>query len=461
MEKPESCASRLEAALREALSCATTQPPRCLVAFSGGADSVALLDCAHTLARNAQIELYALHVHHGIRGAEADRDAAFCRDFCQSRNVPFFLSCVDAPAFAKAEKIGMEEAARTLRYREIESVCEKVGAQFVLTAHHLDDQLETVLLRLTRGTSPQGLCGISKRRERYLRPFLDLPKQDLIAYCAEKELSFVEDSTNELPDCPRNYLRQMVLPVWKELQPNLAQNVLRLVDQLRQDEDYMQAQSEAYGDTLDRKTLIAMPLPLLRRALVRAYYQAGATQGLQTSHVQAMVDLLSHGKTGKQVSLPNGFCARLSYDRLLIEKRKPQTDPCAWDRIPLQNGWNRLPNETAIFLTDSEKEWKEMQNIYKLAISERILSDKIVGTLYVRQRQEKDTCLCRGKRHTFKHLAQEAHADERQRKRLCVVCDDAQILWIPFLALCDDVNAKKECGACRYLLFLSDGKKII
>ncbi len=417
----------------------TDSVPRCLVAFSGGADSAALLFAAWKLQAAAKLRVIALHVHHHIRREEADRDAVFCRAFCEERQIPFHLCEVDAPAYAMQEKIGLEEAARHLRYAALEETAKREQIDWILTAHHQDDQAETVLMRLLRGTSPAGLSGIAPRRDWYLRPFLQLSKQSLLQYCAQQEIPFVEDSTNEISDCPRNYLRNEILPKLYAEYPKGAEAIARVAELLQQEEAYFASALAAYGSDPDRKTLQEMPLPLLRRFAVDRYYQSGGTMPLQFEHVMAMTDLILTGQTGKQVSLPGGLCARLSSDRWQIMR---QTVPAAAaETVPLQPGWNEFSNGSALFLTNLQKEWEEMQNIYKLVIPMRMNSDRIVGTLYVRPRQSGDRCRCRGKNHTLKHLFQESKTDAVNRAQYYLVCDDEEILWIPGVALCDKMSA--------------------
>ncbi len=431
-------------AIRSCLSAYSETPsvPRCLIAFSGGADSVALLSGAWKLQKAGETELCVLHVHHGIRGAEADRDAAFCRDFCEERKIACYLQYVDVPAYAQEKKIGLEEAARHLRYQALEQIALEEKVHWILTAHHQDDQAETVLLRLLRGTSPTGLSGIAPRHGKYLRPLLQLPKERLLQYCREEGLPFVEDSTNANADCPRNYLRNEILPRLYTEYPNGAKAIARVAELLREEEAYFSQQLTACGTDLDRKTLQQMPLPLLRRYVVNLYYQNGGTVPLQYCHVAGMTDLILTGTTGKQLTLPGGLCARLSYEKFTVE-RAVKTSCASEERVPLSMGWKDFSDGSGIFCTNSQKEWEEMQNIYKLVIPMRMNSDRIVGMLYARQRQSGDRCRCRKRNHTLKHLFQESKIDASLRSRLYLVCDETQILWIPGVAVCDAVQAKE------------------
>ena len=183
------------------------------VALSGGADSVTLLSL---LA--AQGPIVAVHVHHGIRGDEADRDAAFCKALAEQLQIPFYLLHVNAPALAEKTGDSLETAAREARYAALTDFMQRESIPLLATAHHADDQLETMLQHLLRGSGTRGLCGIPACRTLaenlfVVRPLLLVPKADILHYAAEHGLSFVSDSTNGELCCQRNFLRLQVLPL--------------------------------------------------------------------------------------------------------------------------------------------------------------------------------------------------------------------------------------------------------
>ena len=214
------------------------------VGFSGGADSVALLALLAERAKSDGFPLLALHIHHGIRGAEADRDEAFCRAFAARLGVDFCAVRVDVPAWAKEHGMGSEEAARELRYRCFAQVMEERKIPLLATAHHADDNAETVLFRLARGTGLGGLCGIPAVRNLeqpeggfVVRPLLPYTKEEILAFCRARGLDFVTDSTNREPCCARNILRLEVLPALERAVPNAAATMVRTTALLRQDAD--------------------------------------------------------------------------------------------------------------------------------------------------------------------------------------------------------------------------------
>ena len=208
-------------------------PPGCTVvcAVSGGADSVCMLHVLLSLRNTLGITVEAAHFNHQLRGEESDRDEAFVRTRCAELGVVLHVDNGDVRARAAKTHESVEEAARALRYTFFSSL-----PGLIATAHTQDDNLETVLLNLTRGTGLAGLCGIPPRRERFIRPMLAVSRAEIEAYLAQNGLSHVTDSTNFLPDARRNRLRQSVIPLLKAENPSLCETAFRMCRLLEADE---------------------------------------------------------------------------------------------------------------------------------------------------------------------------------------------------------------------------------
>ncbi len=203
---------------------------RILIALSGGRDSVLL---AH-LCRAAGYSFALAHVNFGLRGAESDGDEAFCAELAKKLEVPFYATSVQTQAYAQAQQISIQMAAREFRYTWLEQIRAKEGYAFVATAHHLNDSVETILLNLVRGTGVSGLHGILPKRGHIIRPLLFLSQQDIALMVGQEGLDYREDSSNESVKYARNKLRLQVVPVLKELNPSLeqtfAQNAQRMAE---------------------------------------------------------------------------------------------------------------------------------------------------------------------------------------------------------------------------------------
>ena len=205
------------------------------VALSGGADSVALLLVLHRLAGELGIRLTAAHFHHALRPVEADRDRDFVRALCARLSIPLCLGGQDVAAYARESGRSLEEAARVLRYDFLlQSAPGKLA-----TAHHLDDNAETVLLHLLRGSGPRGLCGIPPVRDRIIRPFLCLTHEEIVAQLTAWGEHRVEDSTNAQDDCLRNRLRHKVIPLLQAENPSFARTLARSCGLLAREDAYL------------------------------------------------------------------------------------------------------------------------------------------------------------------------------------------------------------------------------
>ena len=199
-----------------------------IVALSGGADSVALLQ----LLKNAGFNVHAAHCNFHLRGDESDRDEAFCVELCQRLGVELHRAHFDTREYAELHKVSIEMAARELRYKWFEQLRRDIGAAGICVAHHRDDSVETVLLNLVRGTGLRGLTGIQPRNGSILRPLLCVSRAEIEAFLAEKGQKYVTDSTNLEADVQRNIMRLEVLPLLRKLNPAVAENIQRTAENL-------------------------------------------------------------------------------------------------------------------------------------------------------------------------------------------------------------------------------------
>lgn len=293
-------------------------------ALSGGADSVAMLHLLLSLRSDLGITVRAAHFNHHLRGAEADRDEAFCRKLCAGLGIP--LNCGGGDVAGEAERTGksIELAARDLRYNFLRSL-----GGITATAHTADDNLETVLLNLTRGSALRGLGGIPPRREGIARPVLCLTRPEIEAYLTDHGLSHITDSTNLLDSCLRNRVRHHVVPALARENPRLGEKTLALTECLRADEAYLQAQADALLEHArrdrghDAAVLAGAPEPIRRRALRRILEEAGAGD-LSWAHLAAAERLLTADCPSASADFP-GATIRRQYGLLTADKDQPSS----------------------------------------------------------------------------------------------------------------------------------------
>ena len=296
-----------------------------LVAVSGGVDSISLLHWLH--ARG--IRVAAGHLHHGLRGEAADGDEAFVRDFCVARGIPFYVKHVDVGALAERECISSEEAGRRARYEFLERTAKEIGAARVATAHHADDNAETLLFQLIRGAR-SGLGGIAPTRDIYIRPFLGVPRAEIEAYAAANGLGHRLDAMNLDDAFARNYIRHEIMPRLATLNSAAAAHMAEAARTLRVESAYLDALAaerlEAGGATFGEmrvtvpcKTVAAAP-EALRGRMVRLLLDAlpVGKKDFAAKHYQAIEDLCE-SPYGTHLDLPRGVAAEKRGGVLALE----------------------------------------------------------------------------------------------------------------------------------------------
>ena len=214
-----------------------------IAALSGGADSVALLHFLISVKEQYDLTIHAAHLNHGIRGEEAQRDESFCKILCEKYNVPFHLRRRDIPALARARGVSEELCGREERYAFFEELAEPLNAKIAL-AHTASDNAETLLFNLSRGASLGGAAAIPQRRGNIIRPLLSCTRAEIEAYCAANGLEYVTDSSNLSDDYTRNRIRHHVIPVLRELNPELESAMLRFSRDAAEVKAYLTRQAQ-------------------------------------------------------------------------------------------------------------------------------------------------------------------------------------------------------------------------
>ena len=310
-----------------------------LCAVSGGRDSVCLLDCLWKLGRARDFRVAAAHLNHGMRPT-AQRDEDLVRALCAERNIPFYTETVDVYALCAVWRLTVEETGRRARYDFLRRTADALAADFIATAHHRDDQAETVLLQLLRGTGPQGLTGIPPVRDGIIRPLLDTPRAAIDDYIAQNRLPYVTDETNLDTHYARNRLRLDIMPQLLAINPAAAAHIARTADILRAENDLLDAQAAALlppeGTTLPCAALLSAPEALRPRMLRLLTDRLGAgKKDFTAAHYRALEDLC---RTGGALSLPGGASAVCRDGALTL------SDAPAPDALALRSGpWTVRP----------------------------------------------------------------------------------------------------------------------
>ena len=279
-----------------------------LVALSGGADSVALL----LLLKEHGFNVHAAHCNFHLRGAESDRDEAFCAELCLGLGVELHRAHFDTRTYAEVHKVSIEMAARELRYRWFEQLRQDIGAAGICVAHHRDDSVETVLLNLVRGTGLRGLTGIQPRNGYILRPLLCVSRVEIEAFLTEKGQKYVTDSTNLEADVLRNKVRLQVLPLLRELNPAVSENIQRTSEHLGE------AQAVLDAVLADYKNSNTLEISELEKYGSSEYiiYEWLKNYGFNGSQVRQIIN----ADSGGIVHSEQGFDVLKDRTRLIVEK---------------------------------------------------------------------------------------------------------------------------------------------
>ena len=310
---PRALGTVVAAALTEA---GVRRGDRLVVAVSGGVDSMALLDVLVRLVPRLGVRLHVAHIHHGLRGKSADRDAAVVAAQAARHALPVSVERLEAATRARGTSV--QVWARSARYARLEAVRRRVRAAWVLTAHNRNDQAETVLLNLLRGAGARGLAGIPPARGRILRPLLGVWRAEIERYAAARGVPFREDPSNRSVAYRRNRVRRQLLPMLaREYNPRILEVLAALAEQAREDDDALTSLVAALGATavlargravgVSRRTLSATPPAVARRLLQEAFRRATAAgHGLTRRHLAALAQLADRGG---DVRLPGGLRA--------------------------------------------------------------------------------------------------------------------------------------------------------
>jgi len=372
-------------------------------AVSGGADSVALLFGMYLLREKLGITLSAAHFNHRLRGEESDRDEQFVRDFCSRYDIPLSVGS----ARVAAGKKGLEAAAREARYAFFATLPGKIA-----TAHTADDNAETVLMHLVRGTGLRGLGGISPVNGNIIRPMLTVTRQEVLAFLEKYCLSHVEDSSNKTDDFLRNRLRHRVMPFLKEENPRLAENLSQMAMELRQD-----AQALELDGKLPSVGELREMDPALRSRKISRFLKENGVPEPERSHIRAVDSLIFSEKPSARTNLPGAVTVGRNYDRLVVLEQK--TAP---DEVTL------LPGDTLQLpqwgMTASYVPAQQIIN------TKEIFTVSASGPVVLRSRQAGDSIRLNAGTCTLKQLFIDRKIPAHQRPYLPVLADGQGVLGV-------------------------------
>jgi tRNA(Ile)-lysidine synthase len=405
-----------------------------VVGLSGGADSVALLDSLATLAPPLGVRLVAAHLDHGLREDSAE-DAGFCAELCARLGVPFRSGRADVRARARRDGGGLEEAARLERYAFLRSVLRETRSRYVAVAHTRDDQAETLLLRLLRGSGRRGLSAMRARSGDVLRPMLDVSRDDVRAHLAARGLPWREDPSNADPALLRNRVRHELLPYLESrFNPKLREGLARTAGLVAEESDVLErlaadlstraARRAGEAVVLNARELAAAPAAVARLVVRGALAEAGGLRRVGSVHVDRVLALARKPSSGRRLPLPGGREALFRFGEVWIGGRAEPAEPFV---RPLEvPGSVDLPGGVRLVARTLDGPTA----LARPSASEAVVSAPGDEPLVVRTRRPGDRVRAGGRDVSLKRYLLDARVPADVRAGLPLLASGHRVLWI-------------------------------
>lgn len=413
---------------------------RIVAGVSGGPDSLCLLDILCDMRKERRLEISVVHVNHGLRGASADGDEAFVKKFCEERRVPCQVYHEQVERLARENKKSVEEAGRDIRYLRFEQWRSQWGGDCVAVAHHRDDQAETVLFQLARGSSLKGAGGIRPVNGRIIRPLLCVGRREIEQYLVQRGISWREDETNAETDFTRNCIRRQILPLLENrVNSRAAAHLAAAALEFQEAEDYaadrekqlypQYVEGSGAGRTVSERLLCEAPF-MAKRILYRALREtAGSARDLSADHVKILGDILS-GPCGRRADLPCGVKAWKEAGCLVVvaADREGSGRPVSGECIPLT-----VPG--TFFVEGGRLTLRVLQenpmNFPRNKYTKWLDCDKITDSLVLRRRRPGDriTIDAAGHHKKLKDFLIDRKIPRHKRDGLWLVADGSEVLW--------------------------------
>jgi len=408
-----------------------------LVCVSGGADSMCLLEVMRHISYSRGFGIVAAHFNHKLRGDESDRDETFVMNVCEEHGIPFYSDRGDVAGLAKKRGTGIEETARDMRYSFFHETAEKVFASRIATAHTVNDNTETMLLNLVRGTGAGGMAGIPPVRGDVVRPLLCISREEVMEFISERKLPYMEDSTNKLDIYTRNNIRHNIIPLLEKINPRVHEVAFSASRLFREDEEFIADIADLFiqdccvGHTANAKDLAVLPFSVSSR-VIRKIHTTSAPDSptLSFNNVSDVLALCAGDSPSASLSIP-GMVVYREYERVIFDTEPKQSDmefapvyPMDGDSLIILALGLKITCKSVVY-NDSIKSNASFTSFLFKKVD-------ICGRITVRPRRVGDNIKLQ--KHsgtkTLKKLFIEKRIPLRKRALIPVICDDEGVLGI-------------------------------
>ena len=428
-----------------------------VIGLSGGADSVCLFLLLTGLAKEYELSLFPVHVNHNLRGAEALADQRFCEDLCRQYGLELTVVSVPVAELAKEKGWTPEEAGRNARYEAFAEIAAKYGCNKTAVAHHKDDQAETMLFQMFRGSRLKGLAGMEAKNGSLVRPLLCVTREEIENYLREKNQTYCIDRTNLEEEYTRNKIRHGILPMAEKICGGAVEHMAGLAEHAGQVEKLLERLTEELFEacvSVDEDNNVLLEIEALKSAeeilAERVVYKAlclacGRKKDITAGFVTDCMALVNK-QTGRQISLQSGVIAERRFDRLFIGRKKEEKYFFAEvTGFPFET----LLPETGKKLVLSVKKREELEeNIPKSTYTKWFDYDKIEEVISVRTPAAEDeiAVYADGRKKKAADVFAEAKIPKEQRKNFPVLAEGNKVLWIPGIRGSEGYRITKETG---------------
>lgn len=416
------------------------QKDRIGVACSGGIDSMSLLHFLFTNKDLFNIEVYAINVDHSIR-ENSKFDSEFVEKYCKENKIKLYKFKVDCLSIAKKDKLGIEESARKARYKVFDTLLDKKVVDKIAIAHHSQDQVETIMLNLFRGSGLSGITGMEPIRDNYIRPFLTTKKQDILSYANMNNIPFVEDETNFDSEYSRNLLRNKILPLVKQNWPNFETNILNFANICKQDDSYINSCID-FDNIIIEENIAKIPLyyfsyniSIINRVILFALKKLKASKDIETKHLLLIKDLANESNNGVKIHLPNNITVTKEYNVITILVKKEKQ---IFHAIPFFTGKKEITKNIILSIKKVNKPNFDNGKLYACL-------DFDTKDLVIRTRQDGDIFQKFGSgEKKLKNYFIDKKIPSRLRDEIPLIAKDNEILVIPSYEISEKVKVTND-----------------
>lgn len=425
-----------------------------LVGLSGGPDSTCLLHMLHRLGSNLNTSLSAIYIDHQLRPSETPDEISFCEQTCSRLDIPFTAIQIDVKGYSNDNRLNTHEAAREMRYEIFRKHAAEINAQKIALGHNADDQAETIIMRLLRGTGPSGLSGIPPVRGNIIRPIIETSREEIMSMLNAEGINFVIDSSNLKDVYTRNRIRSSIMPAMKRINKSFLSVLERTTEIFRDEESYFEIQVTKSLMTLIRsKTdtrieLLLVPLEsmhtaILRRILRRAVDETRDLRGISFLHIEEIVKLIKTSASGARIYLPGGLRVIKDYSTLIMTSESP----AVMDEYIMDSPSEVILRDASCIITATQLSMDEYnKDQHRPATTAYINAAKILWPLVIRRRQNGDLFYPLGmsKSKKLQDFFVDAKVPRDERDTVPIVTSNNNIVWVAGHRIDDRYKVEKS-----------------